>query len=234
MPIELGYWKLRGLAGNIKLLLEYTGADWKDTQFDNYQKEDGSWDRSEWLSVKESEDHQNKFNFPNLPFLVDGDVHLSQSTTILKYIARKFKVGDNLTETEAWRVDLATDQLADARSMCAGFFYMGNMNQKDAFCDNQLTPVLKQFDRFLANVKFVAGEKITYVDFSLWEWLDHIELFDETVFEGLENLKAFKARFADLPKIKAYTSSDQFMKTPLNGKAAKWGGDKELTRPWQK
>ena len=101
MPIELGYWKLRGLAGAAKVLLEYVEADWKFTAYDHHKKEDGTWNRDEpdetqhnfafrewnrdeWHNVKNSDEHQNNFAFPNLPHLTDGDVHISQSTTILK------------------------------------------------------------------------------------------------------------------------------------------------------
>ena len=84
MPIELGYWKLRGLAGAAKVLLEYVEADWKFTAYDHHKKEDGTWNRDEWLNVKASDEIQNNFAFPNLPYLTDGNVHISQSTTILK------------------------------------------------------------------------------------------------------------------------------------------------------
>ena len=93
MSIELGYWKLRGLAGFIKMLLEYSGADYKEILYDHYLKEDGSWDRTEWTSVKESADFQQKFAFPNLPYMTDGNVHLTQSTAILKVNANYNRVG---------------------------------------------------------------------------------------------------------------------------------------------
>ena len=33
--------------------------------------------------------------------------------------------------------------------------------------------------------KFVAGETLSYVDFMFWEILDHMELFDASLFDGL-------------------------------------------------
>jgi glutathione S-transferase len=86
--------------------------------------------------------------------------------------------------------------------------------------------------KFLGKNKFVAGDSLTYVDFMFWEILDHMELFDETLFEGLSNLKAYKANFANLPKVKVYITSKKFMKGPCNNKMAAWGGDKELKRTW--
>ena len=78
----------------------------------------------------------------------------------------------------------------------------------------------------------MAGEPLTYVDFMLWEILDHIELFDKSLFNGFDNLKNYKTRFAEIPRIKSYITSDRFMKGPCNNKMAKWGGDKELKRTW--
>jgi len=234
MSIELGYWKLRGLAGFIKMLLEYSGAEYKEILYDHYLKEDGSWDRTEWTSVKDSADFQRKFDFPNLPYMTDGNVHLTQSTAILKYLARKFKVGTDLNEEETLRVDLAYEEIKDMRGMCATFWYGGDMAEKEKFCRDQLKPALAKFDNFVGKRDFVSGGKISYVDFIFWEILDIVELFDEAVFEGLENLKGFKARFAALPRIAQFLASDRFLKSPCNGKRAKWGGDKELSRPWEK
>ena len=89
--IEVGYWNIRGLVGGIRVLLEHVGAEWKETMYEAQLKEgkDGSdifndWDRSDWLNVKSSEDFQSKFAFPNVPWMKDGDVCISQSTAILK------------------------------------------------------------------------------------------------------------------------------------------------------
>jgi len=58
------------------------------------------WDRTEWTNVKATAEFQDGFAFPNLPYLVDGDVKISQSTAMLKYIARKFDIGQNLNNTD--------------------------------------------------------------------------------------------------------------------------------------
>ena len=81
--IEIGYWKLRGLVGGIRVLLEHVGEEWKETQYEAHFR-DGQWDRTEWQNVKKSDEVQSKFAFPNIPWMKDGDVCLSQSTAILK------------------------------------------------------------------------------------------------------------------------------------------------------
>jgi len=240
MTIEIGYWKIRGLVGGARLLLEYAGADWNETMYevslpDGADRNDFTkWDRTDWTDKKKTDEFQKNFHFPNLPWLKDGDVCISQSTAILKYIARKFDIGQKLNDTEAWRVDLATDQVADVRGgfvgLCYGF--RTPFDQRESFCSNTLRPQLEQLDRFMDGVQFVAGQTLTYVDFMFWEILDHMKRFDDSLFKGLDNLNAYFTRFAELPKIKAYISSDKFMTGPCNNKMAKWGGDKELKKSW--
>ena len=36
--IEVGYWKIRGLVGGIRVLLEYVGEEWKETMYEIHQK----------------------------------------------------------------------------------------------------------------------------------------------------------------------------------------------------
>jgi len=240
MTIQVGYWNIRGLIGGVRLMLEYAGADWNETFYEAHLKEGGdradftNWDRTEWTNVKATAEFQDGFAFPNLPYLVDGDVKISQSTAMLKYIARKFDIGQKLNDTESWRVDQAADQIVDVRGgfvgLCYGF--RTPFAQRETYCENTLKPQLKQLDRYMTGNNFVAGETLSYVDFMFWEILDHMELFDASLFNGLDNIKAFKKRFAELPKIAAYISSDKFMRGPCNNKMAFWGGDKELKRTW--
>lgn len=232
--IELGYWKIRGLVGGARVMLEHAGAEWNETFYEAHQKEDGSWDRSEWTNVKATPEIQKNFAFPNLPWMKDGDVCISQSTAILKYIARKFDIGQKLTDTEAWRVDQGADQIVDVRGgfvgLCYGF--RTPFDKREEYCNNTLKPQLKQLDAYMEGCKFVAGETLTYVDFMFWEILDHMYRFDDSMFAEFKNLLAFKANFEALPNVAAYIKSDRFMAGPCNNKMAKWGGDAELKRSW--
>lgn len=73
--ITLGYWKLRGLASPIKYLLAYREVEYTDKLYNIGPAPD--FDRSEWLNEKET----LGLDFPNLPYLLDGDVKLSQVIT---------------------------------------------------------------------------------------------------------------------------------------------------------
>ena len=105
--------------------------------------------------------------------------------------------------------------------------------QRESYCLNTLRPQLIQLDKYMNGHKFVAGNKLSYVDFYFWEILDHIVRFDDSfLFDSCSNLKRFQSDFAALPKIAAYISSPRFMIAPCNNPMAKWGADLELKKTW--
>merc|ERR1711913_153270 len=84
-PIVLGYWDIRGLAQPIRMLLEYAGADWKDEQYSCGPAPD--YDKTCWFGIKDT----LGFDYPNLPYLIDGHIKITQSNAILRYLGRKFE-----------------------------------------------------------------------------------------------------------------------------------------------
>lgn len=78
MPkVVLGYWKIRGLAQYIRHLISYTGIQFEEVLYDNPDK---------WF--KEDKEKLG-FDFPNLPYLIDGDFKLTESAAIAKYVINK-------------------------------------------------------------------------------------------------------------------------------------------------
>lgn len=56
----------------------------------------------------------------------------------------------------------------------------------------------------------------------MYELLDQHRLMRPEILNDYKNLQAFLKRFEELPKIKAYMQSDEFMKRPCNNKSAGW------------
>ena len=54
--------------------------------------------------------------------------------------------------------------------------------------------------------KFISGDTVTFVDFMLWEFLDHLKHFDSSLFDDSRvlNLKTFQTRIENLPKVADY------------------------------
>ncbi len=97
------------LAQPIRLLLEYTKTPFEDKFVSCGPAPD--FDRSAWTSVKGS----LGLDFPNLPYYLDGDIKVTQSNAILRYIARKHDLLGK-TEDEKVRVDIMAEQSMDFRN----------------------------------------------------------------------------------------------------------------------
>jgi len=66
MPqIVFAYWKIRGLGQYLRHLLSYSGLDFQEVQYENHDR----WFKEDKLNLG--------FDFPNLPYLIEGDFKLT-------------------------------------------------------------------------------------------------------------------------------------------------------------
>uniref|UniRef100_A0A803TZQ0 Glutathione S-transferase n=1 Tax=Anolis carolinensis TaxID=28377 RepID=A0A803TZQ0_ANOCA len=220
MGVTLGYWDIRGLAHAIRLLLEYTETQFEDKQYSPGEAPD--FDKSQWTSVKED----LGLDFPNLPYLIDGERKITQSNAILRYLARKHKMCGE-TEEEIIRMDILENQLMDFRMQLARICYSPDFEKLKPEYIKQLPEKLKRFSQFLGDRKWFLGDKITYVDFLAYDILDLHQMFQPKCLDQFKNLKDFLDRFEALEKISAYIKSSRFLRTPLYGRNATWGNTNE-------
>ncbi|CAE1296455.1 GST [Acanthosepion pharaonis] len=182
--VQLGYWKIRGLAQPISM---------------------------------------NKEMVLNsaLPYLIDGDIKITQSNAILRHIARKHNL-DGKDEKSKVLVDVMENQAMDFRNgfvrLCYGPDFEKN---KEAYLKNVVS-MLELFEKYLADKTWFAGNEITFVDFVMYELLDQHKLFDAKLLSSKPKLTAFLDRFEALPQIKAYMATPCFMARPVNNKSANW------------
>jgi len=220
MPV-LGYWKIRGLAQPIRLMLGYADVEYEEKM---YEQGDGpEFSRDAWLKEK----FTLGLDFPNLPYYIDGDVKLSQSSAILRHIARKHDLmGKNDQEKD--RCDQAAEQICDFRREFArlnyGVYFGTNFKEKGPLYAQNIAKSLEPFDAFLGDNEWLAGANITWADFIMWEMLDQHLLFKPGCLDQLPKLGAYYQRFKDEPKMKKFMESPKFFKGACNGRAASWGG----------
>ncbi|XP_062450924.1 glutathione S-transferase Mu 1-like [Rhea pennata] len=220
MTAVLGYWDIRGLAHAIRLLLEYTETPYEDKLYSCGEAPD--YDKSQWFNEKE----KLGLDFPNLPYFIDGKTKLTQSNAILRYIARKNKMCGE-TEEEMIRMDMLENQIMDFRMSLVMVNYSPDFEKLKLGYLEQLPGKLKLFSKFLGDRKWFAGEKLTFVDFLMFDVLDQNCIFEPKCLEPFKNLKDFMDRFGALEKVAAYMKSSRFLKMPINNKMAKWGNKKE-------
>ena len=153
---------------------------------------------------------------------MDGEVKVTQSNAILRYIARKHDMlGKN--DTERAMVDMMADESMDFRNGWVRLCYNPDFdNLKEAYLKG-LTSKLQRFSNFLATKSWFAGDSLTFVDFVMYELIDQHKLLVPDCLKPYANLEAFQERFEALPKVSQYMKSSSFMKTPINNKMAKFG-----------
>jgi len=219
--LTLGYWAIRGLAEPSRLLLHYTKTPYNDEFY--VQGDAPEYSRDEWLSKKS----KLGLDFPNLPYLFDGDIKLTQSKTILCYLARKYHLmGKN--EREEALISMIIDQSHDLRIELNGVCYHPKEDfatDKQQFIETKLAEQLKLFDDFLKKTgkKWSCSDDITAADFQLFEYIDSCLMLDESIIDKYSHLKKFMKHFREIPELENYLKQVH-AQLPLNNKVAKFGG----------
>lgn len=217
--LTIGYWNIRGLAEPIRLMLEYAGVDYEDKRY--CCQMEPPYDRSAWVDVKP----KMGLDFPNLPYLIDGDVKVTESWAVMKYIARKHDMLP--AEGEEHLGDMLQGVVGDFRKSFSAMCYTDFKGQCDEYFGKILPGKLDLFEAFLAKHEWIAGSKLTYVDFALCEILNVMQLANTTALDGHKRVKAYVNKFEKLTNVKAYRESKRFKKMPCNNPMAKWGGKPE-------
>merc|ERR1712020_557720 len=124
------------------------------------------FDKTCWFGEKET----LGLDFPNFPYLIDGDIKITQSNAILRYLGRKFDL-DGKTEAEKVLVDMMLDNAMDFRNGFVTLCYNPNFDHlKDDYVKKLQYP-LQRFSEFLGDKKFFVGSSLTFPDFHMYEML---------------------------------------------------------------
>ena len=143
--MTLGYWKIRGLAQAIRVLCEYCYLSFENKMFAQApcprpipelmckRHPFPSWEACEeskacWFDVKETA--IGDYHSPNLPYLLDGDVKLSESNAILRYVGKKAVAKGGAcaticggTPSEAAANEVMIDKAMELRNKVIGIGY---------------------------------------------------------------------------------------------------------------
>lgn len=194
--ITVGYWKIRGLAAPLRMLLTFVGAKYTSAVYAVHPKEGGGWDTSEWFSVKPALVEKNPFM--NLPYVIDeeADLVLTQSNPCLLYLARKYNLAGK-TPLETVYVDQGLQnrvslliiqvvaQAFDLRNDAVELWYGKPAEEVEKKMQSHYYQNhYKKFEAWLTmhGTKFTVGDSLTAGDFALWEMLDAHEILVNCTF----------------------------------------------------
>ncbi|CAG2173095.1 unnamed protein product, partial [Oppiella nova] len=202
----LGYYKVRAFAQPSRLLLKYTGTSFTDKYYEFGSTPETL--RDHWYKEK----FTLGLDFPNVPYYIDANVKLTQSIAILRYLGRKHGLVAR-DETGLVRQDLVEQQLFDYRTgfLQTVFNKEGFEENKKKFIAETLPQWLDQLSKFLGSDQWLTGKTLTYVDFLGYEVLDWFRLFSPETIKKYHNLVQYLDRFENLPQIKAYMKSNEFI-----------------------
>jgi len=223
----VGYWKIRGLAQPIRMALVYGDKDFDEHIFeqrDDYAtRADGG--KGVWQAMKGS----FGVNFSNLPYILNGDIKISESCACLMYAADYAGIHDGFTIDERAQTLSLVLNIQNIRNTAVGCFY-GYADDKAKKKDYEAR--MKQAFAPWAGLikgKFLLGDKICAADFHVAEMIYQHAMFVPSIFddENGKKLMEYMVNFFSIEQIKAYELKTDH---PCNNKFAKWGGG-YLNRP---
>jgi len=209
--VRIGYWKIRGLVSPIHYICEYLSVPYERVDYE--QGDDLS--REVWLSVK----HSLGLDFPNLPYLIHGNVKLTESLAILRYICSTYGpelLGNN--PRDAAVAEMIYGVVHDIKNPITSICYGSGDRAAAAKLVLERMPKVATF---MKDRKFVVGDYPTFVDFYLFEQEELFDWISEgKLFQEMPVLKEHHDRVAALPKFAKFLNSPRFMARPYNNKSA--------------
>lgn len=162
----LAYYDVRGLTQPIRFLLAYLGVKFTDKHYN---------DREEWFG----KDKQGLgLEFPNLPYYIDENIKITESTAIPVYLIKKNNkpelLGQNAdgsyNECEV-RVQQLTGILNDLKKEFIPLLFSPELfAKKEEIFAGKSQEILSKITAYLGNKNFLVGT-LSYVDFIFYEIL---------------------------------------------------------------
>ena len=181
-----------------------------------YEEGDGpEFNRDCWFGVKES----LGLDFPNLPYLVDGDTRISESTAIYKYIAEKYRpewLGQSVDERAV--VNMVFYATMDVKHLITNTCYDPRYSELIQAAAARARPTLERLAQFLESRQFILGERLSFADFVLYEVLDMVSAAVPGLLVSISPVfDKFAQDFRGLAELEDYLKAPRL---PFNNKRA--------------
>lgn len=201
--VRHGYWGIRGLGQANRLLLAYSGVEFEDIQYSDPDK----WFKEDKLSIG--------LDFPNLPYLIDGEYSLTESTAIQRYIIQKWGepelAGKNAQDNAKLEAFLSI--FTEFTGAVTGLFFDKDHATAKGPLFEKHKDKLEQLASFVGDKSFVLGY-LTLADFIVSEGSVYIETIYPEESKAFPFLKRVRENFNQVPKIAEYNKSDKAFKGP--------------------
>ena len=205
--MELGYWGIKGRAEISRFLLALFKLPYTE-------KNPASQGEAFTLT------RNTGFDFPNLPYLTDGDIKITESSAIPIYIAHKagkkdFFGKDGLEQT---RHQMLLGVIEDVTTVFKDLVMKENHLEFFEIKKEFVQRKLQELSKFLGD-RETFFDQLTFADISLFTAVTFIKKVTQSIkkpdfFDQLKNLNDHTHRIANLPGIKEYLETDPRAKRP--------------------
>ncbi|CAB3402078.1 unnamed protein product [Caenorhabditis bovis] len=204
MTPTLTYFSIRGYGEYIRLLLTDQGVDFVDERV--------AYKSDEWAQMKSS------MAFGQVPRFKQGNKEIYQTGSIMRHLGRVYGLNGS-NEDETTFIDMFFEGVRDVRSKYVRFIYYDDYTREETIntvLPTELEKLEKLFKTYANGDHFVAGEKVSYADYILFEELDVYLTLDAHILDKFPKLKAFHERFSQRPNLKNYLAKRAADKVPIN------------------
>ena len=221
-PIEIHYWKIRGLLEPIKTLCEYLHVD-----YNLKYKED----RNAWLEESKKL-RESGFQYPNLPYINDNSFLVSETMAILIHIAKKFNSKLTFNDDEVVEFFQKWGVVSDFKGFVTRPCYTSADKEdlKQNLSGNiRIHNKIETLASILTKQNYIMNKGITVIDFFLAEAVEMCLIMEKELNIDIFTMhrKIFETYLNNLlenDNIKEYRRSERFLARPFNNMLfAKWG-----------
>lgn len=222
--ITLGYWKIRGLAAPMRMMLHYVGADFEDIQYADAKKWFGQ-DKPQILSGNA---------LANLPYIKCGDDVICQTNACFTYLGEMYGLNGS-TAHEKIKNETILCEVYDLRNKMIDLSYpfrniCRTQDEFNAQANEQITKVVRaaygKFEAWLeANgTTYSVSNSPSTADFHLWEMIDQHEKLATHIgkpspIAAYPRLSLLYSNMRQLSQLSNYFASDDY-KLPCNNPIA--------------
>ena len=154
---------------------------------------------------------------------------------IIRYLGRKFNLAAT-SDPELGREDMVMHQLHDLVDRILVTVYHKQPYASDEDLEKEMIELKKSWnsqlellEKYLQNRVWFTGDKLSYVDFLAYEFLDwYRELVEPISVDKNPKVDSFMKRFESLDRLKEYLASDAYRKDAVFGPFAKFGNKKKV------
>ena len=188
--LKLGYWSTRGMAQVPRLLMALTNTPWEDVRYTA---------PTEWFGADKE---KLGFDFPNLPYLIDGDIKLTETKAICTYIIMRSDqkhhplVGNGVVDVA--KVAMLGGVLGEVLGTMIGLLFSDQFEKRDEIFKEKLAPKLDLIAKFVGDKDWAMGY-LTVVDFWITEGSYYVEKVFEAEYKKYGFMQRIREKFEALP-----------------------------------